>query len=71
MPRQKNQCTVMYCTLLKHKRIVMHGTGNVPYARLVPKDMQHTKCCSKASQGIDTLAWVIWHPLSSGIDNAH
>ena len=49
----------------------MYCTSKVPYARLVPIEMQHAKRYRKASQGIDQLAWVTWHPISSGIDNAH
>ena len=71
MPHQKNQCTVMYCTLLKRKRMIIHGISNVPYARLVPKDMQHAKRDRKAPQSIDTIAGATWHPISSGIDIAH
>ena len=61
----------MYCTLLKYKRIITYGASNVPYARLVPKDMQHAKRDRKAPQSIDTLAGATWHPISSGIDIAH
>ena len=61
----------MYCTLLKYKRKVVYGTSKVPYARLVPIEMQHAKRYRKASQGIDQLAWVIWHPAASDIGCGH
>ena len=68
IPYQKT--SVMYCTLLKYKRIVVYCTSKVPYTQLVPIEMQHAKRYRKASQGIDQLASVTWHPISSCIDNA-
>ena len=63
--------SVMYCTLLKYKRKVVYGTSKVPYARLVPIEMQHARRYRKASQGIDQLALVIWHPTASDIGRGH
>ena len=49
----------------------MYCISKVPYARLVPIEMQHAKRYRKASQGIDQLALVIWHPAASDIGRGH